>query len=1369
MPLTTQETVIRVARLGGQAGRSPIASIGLGQASKSEGAFHHAEFLAPAKGTRKLTSVPIPASAYELRGMATGILEIPVIEGYDGAWLSSPGTQRSWAIQFCMKPLRSGDFIDTSGDGQVFFATASQIGTHPAGGVDIESIRASWVVAAGVYTARIRWGTSTYDVPMTGSDALPFDMTDWISMRFYAINGNPTATLNFDATQQLTPTTFRTLATPLNQAATRGWTVHHFWLGGALSERRPIQGVYRPSPCVVSEVVVAAVTNANTAPTTSTGIGLRTAPWVRAGAASVFATATTVGDVWELKDDSDEPVSLGGRKGRIVGGTARRSTGITTTQSGAMRFDGSGGLTIQDAEKLRETPKTRTQGGVEGHYLELPEYTIAVCLDPRRAPWRFPSVQRACFLCWSTPLAQNLGVSTDPAGASGVRPAEHLRLEIARVATDWYIRGYFGEIEPESLKHPSGTIGGSSSTAWPPPLSTAGEPPATWNKPQGDPTAAHGTANGKSAFQVLIGADADATHPMEYAWWVFAQRKFVGQGSASNACAVYVRRVAIDGTPDLAFGEVDDANADAAGERHPANQSCFSAARCNGNDLNFRTDSYALTLGFDGGSQYGEERKSYDNVTRLPTMYPVDDAFSRFQFSDEGDQFPYVGRCASFVAFKRYLLAKDRLAIATAGNFEQAMRLQFQDDYLLSYNFDEAAGSILRDGRGNDISFAEKIGIAAVINDQNLEQPQLMGAFPRPPPPWHNEIDKFANEYGAVNGVAQRIDSGGREELYAVAQCGLYEYDRDTHALTRIGTLPGQGGPGQASVVVDNNDIIHIAGGKGRPVVITRDRTVAISGIDPPHYSAPQSLIFQNKTITGGISITFQTKKDANLNNLAGYEIDDQATVQFAIGYWSEVLRTRSRPGNVVTCRYIDSSVNVPTVNNLPLIRRYRILVSGLPPPKGANANLITHWEIYRTDSNGSVLILEKRIPISSQPVAILIGDIPLGTGEEADVFRDVPPEGMKAIVAFGDRLIGVGPPEFPRSIVWTKRRDGMNWPPVYVANMNQTNAPAAGCVIRRGRAFPFSRDHLYQLIESTLDANLLAGQVESLSLDTLAEGVGGLTHFAAITDHENGIYLPGNKSVYLTEGGTYRSLSIENDSSGAAGGDDFSWPDSWDLTQPDRFVTFHDERRRLVGICGPAIEDPNRIDAMLIFYEGSQIAADGRSFMSDPHMSRLKGIDATCVAHILDPPTGNREVWIGTQLGYLMELGEFGSLGVDYDWLESVAPKYGEVIDVPSTTTLRLDGSYPTAPASDLFRGSTLRVYRVVDEVLTLISTRRVTIATVALSWVDVTLDGVHSAEPGDTWSIGAMPLDWQSGKIDFGETLTDKRLHAADLAMNE
>lgn len=1376
MPLTPEENSLRIQRLGGQAGRNPIGSLQPGRASHSEGASHHAEFLTRARGTKKVTRAPVPKSAYELHGIATGILEFPAVKGYEAAWVSVPAaaSPRSWSAGGWVKPLAAGRLQDlATGDGQIFFSTGAQIGAHPNGGSDINTVRLSLVAPGGVYTLRARWGTGEYDIPLEDTLNVPFDPEHWLGFSVTMTNGNPNATMSIACAVWDGPGIGDVRAiSAFSQAAARGWHVNGFWFGGSPVERKPVQGIESPCYCLVADVVVSAATTSNSPPgaSSSTVTGrLEDTP---------VATATTFMDYWNLTEATDTPQSAGGRSAYLVGNRVTRDTGITTEQGGALRFDGSGMLIIENSDRLREAPKTRAQGGVEGHYLELPDWTLGFCFAPRRWPFRGQSVERATLACWSTPWATNLGggVASDPLIGTypdNNRPSEHLRVDLIRDGTTWYLEVYFGDLEPNSLKHPTGTAGGQSTTAWPPALSTAGEPPATWNKPHDDPAAAYGDADGKAAFRVELGDDGDATHPMDYGWWVFLQKTFTAQSDAANACGVFVHRVTTAGAYDTTFTEAVDANADSDGLRHPANQSCFAAARLNGSDINFRPDSYILSIGGAAGSRFGDEGVSYDATNRDPMCYPIDDALRRFQLSDEGDNFTFVGKVSSLFFLRRWLQANDRLKIGESGVFGSAMRVHFGDDVLMSMNFEEPDGTVLRDARGNDIGYSTKIGLAPLDNDLSIEQPQIVGAYPRPEPVWNGAADQFAGESAPVNGIVQRIDSQGAEEIYVIAQAGLYELDRDTYGLTRVASLPGQGGPGQVSAVVDTNDVIHIAGGAGRPVVVTRDRVVAVSGIDPPHYSAPQAIVYGTKSITGGLSITFQTKSTTAINSLVGYELDDTSTCQFAIGYWSDTLKTRSRPGPIVTCRYIDAQFNSPSVTSPPTIIRYRMLVSGLPPPRGPNASSVTHWEIYRTDSNGNVLILEKRIPINDQPVAVMIGDLPLGTGEEADFFRDVPPEGLKALTVFGDRVIGVSPPEFPRNVVWTKRRDPMNWPPLYSASMNQTNAPATGCVIRRGRAFPFSLDHLYQLIESTIDASLAFGSAESLSLDTVAEGVGGLSHQAAITDHENGIYLPGTKSVYLTEGGTFRSLTVENDSAGAAGGDDFSWPDSWDISDPKRFVSFHDERLRMVGVCGPSSDDSDRIDALCIFYERAQIAADGRSFMAIPDCSRLKGIDARCVANILNVATGRREVWFGTQLGFVVKFGEGTTINVDYEGLDDITPKVGQVLAVPSTTTLWLEHSVggireegvAVYPTTDVFRGAMLRCYRDGEMVLE----APIQSVDAGRSWVVATMAEAHGVLPGDSWTIGAIPIEWRSGKMDGGDLLRDIRLQSVDLTMNE
>lgn len=1350
-----REAPVKIERFLGQDGRSPIGSVGPGAAVVAEGSFHDSQFLRSARGSAKLVSSPMPPSAYELNGIATGIVEVPAVEGYESAWSTAIGAQdKAIGIAAVVRALNLGDLSSTAGDqGQLIFATATQIGAHPSGGADINSLRVGLVIASGKYTLRLTWGTSQRDYPLEdlGSGA-PFDMTKDIGIVMTATRGIGSNTLRVQASQGA----LLTLDNPL--ALAQDWVVHQFWVGGAMPSRRPYFGIERPCHCVVSEVNIFANTAGTAAPAGWLGAGVYAARLT-----TPVTTATQLLDAWHLTETGAKIASHAGRIGHIVGNRAHRETGVTSVQTGGVYFDGSGALILPQAQRLRETPKDRLNGGVEGHYLELPAFTIGMWLNPRRIPWRHHTVNRACFLSWSTPKAENLGVPTDPAGASGLRPSEHLRAEIERVGSTYYLRVFFGELEPESLKHPTGTVGGQTSTAWPPALSSAGEPPATWNKPQGDPTVAHGSANGKTAFQIQLGLDSDPTHPMSYGWLVFLQRKFVAQGSGSNAVAVFVRRIALDGTLDTGFGEVKDTNADSNGERHPTNQSCFSAARLNGNDLNFLPDQYALSLGAGIGSQYGDEKKSYDGTTKVPGCYPADSQDATVFLSDECEAFPFIGTIASPFVLGRYLESKDRALIATSGRFGPEMRLHFGAHLLFSLNAEEPAGNILREARGNDCGFATRFGVSKVLKQALIELPGQISSFPRPEPSWHNEITRYAGEFGAVNGVVQRIDATGREELYAIAQAGLYAYSRSGHALARVATLPGQGGPGQASWAVDHNDVLHIAGGAGRPVLITRDSMLALSGMNRPFYYAPASIITAKKTITGGLTVDFQFKTDANPNNLLGYEIDDQAIVKFAIGYWSEALRTRSRPGPVIAARYVNPNTLPGTVTGAAQITKYRLTVAGLPPPSGPDAQLITHWEIYRTDSNGTALLLERRIPISESAVTTLIGDVQT-LGEEADFLREIPPEGMAAIVTFGERLIGVSPPEFPRSIYYTKLRDPTAWPPIYRRNLNETPSPAVGAIVRRDRAFAFSRDHFYQVLDQRVDADPAAGVVTSVDVSPLIRGCGALSHFAVVSDDDNGIYVPGAKTIYLTEGGTYRSVSIRNDSSAEDDTDDhWSWPRSWDLSDPEKFVSFHDERRRMIGIAGPAADDPTRIDALVLFYEDTDQALDGRMIASEMQMSRIQGVGMRSSASVIDPTSGSRETWFGTDLGYLCRMTDGSSLGVDYDWLPTVTPKLGLVLDAATPTTLRLDMTYTGLPATDLFRGAVLRLYR--DDVL--ISARRIESAVVSTSWVDVTLNGNHSGDIGDTWKIGAIPFDWVSGKMDFGTLLEDKAVQSADLAM--
>lgn len=1344
MALTPTEQTIPVARLAGQRGREPVGSVPLDSAAVANGTLHDAEFLSSADGSVKLIATPFPQSAYELRGALTGIIEVPIPTAYDAAFNFAIGAaDKFFGVSVVLKLLDLGNVPDgATDDGQIIISTATVVGANPDGGADIESIRLGLVLASGVYKLRLKWGTSTTDLSLASLD-LSRDLVVAINGR----RGIGANTLEFRAWDGVAT------AASGSVAAARDVAVDWIHVGGELASRSPFFGIQSPCACVVSQVLVLASTNSTNPPTGDPGDDVLTAR-LEAG----VSTATGWLDAFNCDEVGDHLTSVEGFDGWVVGNRIHRVAGLTSAQEGAIRCDGTGALSIPRAARTR-----KADPAIPGHYTELDDWSYAVWLAPDRTPSVHHHVERACFTCWSTPYAANMGVASDPLSGSypdSTRPSEHLRLEIRHVGTEWYVYAFFGELEPQSLKHPSGTPGGSSSTTWPPALANAQVPPATWNQPEDDPTALYSDADGKTAFRVLLGDDGDATHPMDYRWLVIAQRKFVAQSDAGNACAVYVRRYSAAGILDTGFGEVDDANSD-SGERHPADQSCFTAARINGNDICLRPDAYVFAIGAGMGSQFGDEETSYDGSTRRPGLYPMDSDTVPYRVSDQSDAFGFRGVIGSPTLLSRYLTARDRQLIAEAGGFDGELLDQFRDSIAFSYGFAEPAGTIARDARGNDAAYADKAGVAVVEADVNVDLPQLVGCFPRPEPSWHGQAASYVNEYGRVNGIAQRIGSAGTEELYAIGQAGIYQYDRDTHALTRVGTLPGQGGPGQCSITVDVADVIHVAGGSGRPVMVTREKVIAVSGLDTPIYPVPSETITANKVLAGGMSLTFAYVVNANPLLLAGFEYDDQSVAQFAIGYWSDLLKTRSRPGGRITAKYSAPSIALGVFG--PNARsKYRLSVTGLPMPKGPNAHLVTHWEIYRTDPNGTILQLEKRVPISDGATAV-IGDIQV-LGEEADYLRDVPPEGMRTITAFDRRLVGASTPEFPRSIWYTKLDDSGAWPPIYRRNLVQTPSPARGVVVRRDRAFAFSDDHMYQLLDGRVDADLGQGIVESVDLSPTVKGCGAVSQMAVVDDDQNGIYMPGGKTVHLTEGGTYRSVSQHNDAADTTVDEDrWLWPTSWDMSDGHEFVGFHDERRRMVGICGPSSDDPDRRDLVQLFYEQSVLTTDGREIPIGVEMSRVRGVDMTCAASVINPDTKQREIWFGTSKGYVCKRGDSVLQGVDYSWLDTVAPACGQVLSVPSTTVLRLEGSWSAYPAADLFRGAMLRLYRDNE----LVFEAPVSRVTVSASWADVTFDSAHGGLPGDTFAVGNMPMKWHSGKFDGGALTQDKSIVEVDITM--
>ena len=1054
---------------------------------------------------------------------------------------------------------------------------------------------------------------------------------------------------------------------------------------------------------------------------------------------------------------------------------------------------------VPESHRYREPPQT-AENGVPGYYLERPELTVGFFFRPdphspfnRFIGWKDnPDEDRATLFSWSTPDARLFGrtegyasyhSSRDTAAGDTNRPSEHILAELIRDSSGNYaIRVYWGELDPLSLAHPSGTPGGNTGTAWPPGVASDGYAPPTFNIPQAakagtvkDPTA----NDAKNAQVVVLGHETSGSvgldNPLQYDWLITISRKFVSQGSGDNrvrVVAVPITRATGVWHSSSTFRYVGGAHASTTGygvdrfvadgtKQYPDNQSCFTADYQGVIGLNYRSSVYAMSLGGKSTASYGDEWQAvttWRGSAAGQAVYPAQGDGPGFMLDKNSYGFPFRGWMKDLFILKRYLTISDVKAIAKSGGFSESMRLHFGRDILGSWTFSEGAGTALRDMKGNDIRYEDKIITSNVNNVSNeFEQiPSSVGHFPRSPPPRHNEVDVFATEYSPVTGLVQRLDYEGNEEIYVTAQTGLYKYSRTAHTLTRVLTLPGQGGPSRASIVVDDSDIIHIGGGPGRPVVITRDKTVALSGIFPPLYQAPDSLITGPSGVPGGISVTAQFKSDANADNLVGWEIPDGQQVTVAIGYWSDVLNTRSAPGPVITCRFTDPTTYTSTVQ-----KHHRLVLGGLPIPDSDNAHLITHWEIYRTPVNGQRLFLEARVPINNEPGTSFAGfKLDSALVEQADFLRAPPPEGMRYLSLLGERLFGIGLPNNPRSLVWSRIAESTTFPPIYEYTLTHTASPAAGIRTRRDRAFAASRDYLYQVFDKLSDVDPDGRIADSVIITPLTEGVGAMNQDAIADDQENGLYLFGSKSVYLTEGGIYQSLSKQNDSHGSVGSS-WSWPDSWNVSDPDSFVTFHLESRRLIGICGPSADDANRRDAMLFFYENMDTSTSRYERNVPVEMTRIKGLDATSFADIYDPATGRKEVWFGSANGYIYKLGKGYSLGVDYDWLSVASPKVGIVIS-SSSTNLRVEATWSGMP-SDFLVGSTVRVYR--RNVL--VASATINAASISSSWTDLTLSAAPSALPGDTFTIGAIPLEWRSGALPFTEGLQAVRARSGDIRL--
>lgn len=1355
--LTPQnEQHIPIRYLGGQESRPPPTAVTAGRAVQADNTSHDAKSLRRARGASKIIQSPVPASCYELDGRDTGILWLPKITGI--TWDLTSQTPEGWSIDFWIKALAPGEFdlaTGTGDSGDRILMTGPHIDPvssgAPAGtegSIDLSFLQKS----DGKYYFRMRWGAIVNDVDL-GPTARPWwDFDSWINVFLYAYQ-DPTPG-QYSAYSGLIQESNSVTTSILAQAEKPN--VSWIAFGGSVPPWRTPYQTNRPLRCLICEVrfwdrLVDVPALTSLALQKRLAVGDTLADY---GDTRPSSSIASVVDVWRLDDSGFEPTSLLATKGRMAGNRVYMSDDGLGAADRAARFDGSQGLWIPEAVRLREPPKPSANGGIPGHYLELPERTIGCWFKVDDWNWGPPQRwHRAVLFNETTPYARDLE-SSNP--TYGTNPSEHLRIEIRwdQAAGTYKLHGWWGQLDPNSLVHPSGVPGGGgSTTTWPPPFDSEGNPPPSWNLLR--------SAGGfVGHLELDLGTDMG-----DYQWLFFAQRKFVDQGDPGNRIFLGAYRFDnLTGLWDTTPIYIDTTNGDANGERVPPDQSCHTSIKLGVININHRADVYAATIGCACPGEYGDELGDANDFSsdRKKGIYPVAGSGPGFMVSDNLESYPLFGRISSFFILSRYLSIADREKIRDSGQFSQDMRREFADSMVYSLTFDETEGNVIREMKGGDISHDQKI-LTSNDNQYTINTREFMhvfGHYPRPAPPWYNE-SPYSAEAGAVTGVLQRIDQKGSEEIYVIAQAGLYRLDRTTHLLTRLLTLPGQGGPERVSWVVDHADNIHLAGGIGRPIIITKDRTVAQSGIEPPLYNSPDNLITSATSIAGGLSVQFQHKKSSNPDDLVGLELDNGAVVGIAIGFWSDILKTRSAPGPPIYARYSDSTI-LP-VGSTDIVK-YRVLLGGLPVPRGFNASLITHWEVYRTVSNGADLLLETRLSMASFSPTTFVGyKADQKLAEPADYFRAPPPEGLRQLAVLGERMIAIGIPGRDRELLFSQLRDGTNWPPPYARSLEQTQAPGTAVITRRDRAFAFSRDYMYQVRDNLFDQTLEgAGAGSPIEVTPLYSGVGALSRHAVADDNEHGIYPFGNKSVYLTEGGVVVSVTQDNDSGGTGTtSGSWSYPDLFDLSDPDQVVAFHDERRRMVGLSGPALDDPNRRDAILIFYENKIYLSDGRQSFR-PEVSRVKGLGLTCAAEVLNPTTGQREVWFGTDLGYVLRMGQGLTVAVDYDWLSAVPTKYGLVMAVIDSTRLRLEASISGYPA-DLFRGATLRIMRGTTE----ISSVRVISATTSDSWVDVTCEAAHLAVPGDEWAVGALPMVWKSGELDFGSALQDKRVLSVDVRM--
>lgn len=1359
MPLPHDEgETVELSGFGGQASRPPKTLVPLKRAVTAECSRHDSGVIARAPGTEKLVSSPLPASCFELNGLETGILELTLPPAFDTSWNNeSLGVTKTVQIVFAARFL--GSQLLTDELDQLVFASADDLFT-PAGTSNSIHLYLTLVVNGAGKTVpgfRLEWGSSfsEFATEDTAPSNTRFDFTDWMELTIHLQQGSPATTLTFTARQVINGV-LRTCTKAIVSGGGKTWVMRRPRIGGRLPPRYPFFGIEVPCRMLVSEVVAAV--GAGTIQILTSAL-----TWVRTTTISGI-----IKEVWPLVEHETRPAGIGGNLAVMIGNRVHRTPAMLSG-TGSLYFDGSGGVFLKDASVLRHPPSTE----IPMHYLERPELTIGMWFQAKNK-WPFVnellsgSCKRSTIWCWSTPKATNLGVPSDPVGAAGDRPSEHLRAEIFYDTGTGlvYLEVHFGELEPQSLKHPTGVPGGSISTTWPPNGDIDGNPPPTWNKPIEQGGGSYNSAK-SPALRILLGNVSDPTHPLAYSYLLFAQRRWVGQSDPDNRVSIYMYRYN-NGVLDTAAGPgADGEMRDTVTEfKVPVNQSCYTARRQGVIDINFSTAAYAFSIGTACPSWYGDEKgkalgKGWASG-HLDGMRPVSGAPGGFILTDRAEGFPFVGTAQHFFALKQYLGKEDRLRLARAGAFGSDMQYAFAGQLIVHLPMNEGHGSILREFGGRDSAFHpvdSKIIVGRISNNPITKIPDFVGLFPRVPPPWHNEATIWTAEVTAVSGIVQRIDRTGAEELLVTARCGLYEYLRASRSLRRIITLPGQGASGPSSFAIDTADAIHIAGGPARPLIYTRNKIVAYSGIDAPLYGAPDGIVTVPTSLAGGVGVVFENTSNTSLDPLKLFEIPSRSKMTIAIGFYSDILKARSAPGPVFTVRFSDPNETNQNLGATTIYYRYRVRLLGLlPRPSGFNASLVTHWEIFRTEPDGKTLLLETRVPIGDLAPECRVGyKAPEELGEEANFFRYPPPEGMRYITMFGQRMWGVRTETEARQIQHTTLRDAANWPPTYRRQLEQTQTPATGIRARKDRVLITSRDHLYEGLSDSNDADP-EGRIQSpVEITTLSDKVGAFNQLGIAEDSENGLYLPGLQSIYVTEGGVLRRPSRLNDSDSSLG-ESWKYPDCFSLADMDRFVAFNDERRNAIVLCGPAADDPSRIDALVLYYDHVEFTEDGRP-VSVPEMTRIKGVQVTCAAEVIDPATGKKEVWIGDSLGYLKRYGFAQSLGVDYTWL-TVKPKAGKIIAVIDTFTVRVEGSFSSFPA-DVFRGAP--VYFMRDEVI--LSIGVVQSVAASASWADIRMHKVHGAAVGDDWIAGGLPCDWVSGQQAVGSQMATKRIHSVDV----